>query len=193
MEVILVRHAPAVGNPEHRFLGITDAPLLPEGEALAEALAASMPPVEHVYTSPLRRARDTAALLWPGVEATVLYGLREVDFGVFENRTHAELMASEDPAYRSWLAQKSWEGYPGGDTFQEMEDRAAAAFAEAAADAAARRFARVGMVSHGGTIMALLRRCTDLKADFPENCGGFRLTIEPGAEPLRCIAAEELS
>ena len=29
MEVILVRHSIAVGNPERRFLGVTDAPLLP--------------------------------------------------------------------------------------------------------------------------------------------------------------------
>ena len=57
MEIILVRHSIAQGNPERRFLGVTDTPLLPEGIALAERRTAAMPPVEHVYVSPLRRAK----------------------------------------------------------------------------------------------------------------------------------------
>ena len=44
MEIILVRHSIAQGNPERRFLGVTDTPLLPEGIALAERRAAAMPP-----------------------------------------------------------------------------------------------------------------------------------------------------
>ena len=36
MEIILVRHSIAAGNPERRFLGVTDMPLLPEGIALAK-------------------------------------------------------------------------------------------------------------------------------------------------------------
>ena len=42
MEIILVRHSIAQGNPERRFLGVTDTPLLPEGIALAERRAAAM-------------------------------------------------------------------------------------------------------------------------------------------------------
>ena len=72
MEIILVRHSIAQGNPERRFLGVTDTPLLPEGIALAERRAAAMPPVEHVYVSPLRRARETAALLWPCIPETIV-------------------------------------------------------------------------------------------------------------------------
>ena len=127
MEIILVRHSIAQGNPERRFLGVTDTPLLPEGIALAKRRAAVMPPVEHVYVSPLRRACETAALLWPCIPETIVPGLREMDFGAFENRTHAELVAANDRAYLEWLAQERWDGYPGGETFSAMRMRVVAA------------------------------------------------------------------
>ena len=196
MEVILVRHSIAVGNPERRFLGVTDAPLLPEGIALAKARAAEMPPVEHVYASSLRRARETAALLWPGVPETAVPGLREMDFGLLENRPHAELMAAQDKTYLEWLAQEQWEGYPGGETFAAMRARVAEAFEAAVSDAVNRGYRRVGIVAHGGTIMLLLERYTEMRADFganrTENCGGFRLTVEPQNDGIRCTACAAL-
>lgn len=196
MEVILVRHSIAEGNPERRFLGVTDVPLLPEGVALAKKRAAAMPPVEHVYTSPLRRARETAALLWPGVPETAIPGLREMDFGILENRTHAELVAANDRTYLEWLVQEQWEGYPGGETFAEMRARVSAAFEEAVSDAGRRGCMRVGMVAHGGTILLLLEHYTDMRVDFganrTENCGGFRMEVELGPDGTRCNACTAL-
>ena len=196
MEIILVRHSIAQGNPERRFLGVTDTPLLPEGIALAERRAAAMPPVEHVYVSPLRRARETAALLWPCIPETIVPGLREMDFGAFENRTHAELVAANDRAYLEWLAQERWDGYPGGETYSAMRMRVAAAFEDSLFDADRRGCRRVGMVAHGGTILFLLERYTDVRTDFganrTENCGGFFLNVERSREGVRFMACMRL-
>ena len=63
----LVRHAMTQGNLEGRWLGTTDQPLGPEGVALAKANVRSTKAVpRRVWTSPLGRCRETAALLYPG-------------------------------------------------------------------------------------------------------------------------------
>ena len=59
MELILIRHGTTPGNLEHRFIGVTDHPLAPQGEALARETAPKLPPVEHVYRSPLLRCEQT--------------------------------------------------------------------------------------------------------------------------------------
>ena len=41
MELILIRHATTQGNLEHRFIGITDIPILPQGEDLARSVSGS--------------------------------------------------------------------------------------------------------------------------------------------------------
>ena len=102
LRLVLLRHGEAEGNRERRFLGLTDAPLTQAGETQAAEAAQRIPAVEHVYVSPLRRCRQTAGLVWPGVEQTVVEGLRETDFGPFEGKTHAEL--KDEPLYRQWLA-----------------------------------------------------------------------------------------
>ena len=59
MTVYLIRHGQTQGNLERRYIGSTDQPLCPAGR---EALG-PLPPVDRVYASPLRRCRETAALL----------------------------------------------------------------------------------------------------------------------------------
>ena len=88
MELILVRHGTTQGNKEKRFIGTLDVPLAPEGEELARRVGLHLPRVEHLYRSPIQRCRQTAELLWPGVEQTVVPGLRETDFGPFEGKNH---------------------------------------------------------------------------------------------------------
>ena len=89
MELILIRHGMTPGNLERRFVGSLDQPLAPQGEALARAVAPTLPPVEHLYVSPLTRCQQTAGLLWEGVARTTVPNLRETDFGPYEGKCHA--------------------------------------------------------------------------------------------------------
>lgn len=47
------------------------------------------------------RCRQTAALLFPGVEQRQVPQLRECAFGRFEEKTWEEL--KDDPLYRAWM------------------------------------------------------------------------------------------
>lgn len=91
----LIRHAQAQGNVEKRFQGRINLPLTEEGRKQSRQLAQRMQaiPLEAVYTSPLRRAWDTAL----PVAATrkqkpiLCPQLIEIDGGDFENHLFAEL------------------------------------------------------------------------------------------------------
>lgn len=64
MRLELIRHGETVLQKEHRYQGVTDAPLSPPGRDVLHP-AGVLP--ERVVVTPLRRTRETAELLFPGV------------------------------------------------------------------------------------------------------------------------------
>lgn len=192
MELILIRHATTQGNLEHRFIGVTDIPILPQGEALARAVAPSLPEVDHVYRSPLIRCQQTAALLWPRhKDHTVVPGLRETDFGPFEGKNHQEL--KDDPLYQQWLSDADLSKLPVGESVEACVLRLTAAIREVITDARAHGYSRVGVCTHGGSLMALMntlgipRRPHYYDWECP-NCSGFAVSVEEEPLALRVLA-----
>ena len=168
MELILMRHGTTQGNLEKRFIGTLDVPLTPQGEELARRVGPTLPKVAHIYRSTLLRCRQTAELLWPGVEMTVINELRETDFGPFEGKNHEEL--KDDPLYQAWIGQPgthlNFAAMPVGETAQQVVDRVSIGLEKLAKDAAARKFERVGVVSHGGALMGLLSKYGRPERDY---------------------------
>jgi broad specificity phosphatase PhoE len=82
--LLLVRHGRTAENASRRLLGRTDVPLDELGRRQAEALARSevLRGAARVVSSPLSRARDTAAALGPPV--TVDERWVEIDYGIFD-------------------------------------------------------------------------------------------------------------
>jgi len=128
-----VRHGESQANVDRVFanrLGCS-APLTPVGLAQAETLTRILKsvPVTHVYTSPLNRARQTAALVASefGVPSTTHDALREYDVGDFEGESYAG-----EGAWR-WLRYEAVERalregsdracHPGGERLVELEAR----------------------------------------------------------------------
>ena len=192
MELILIRHGTTQGNLEKRFIGMLDVPLAPQGEELARRVSPTLPRVEHIYRSPLLRCRQTAQLLWPDTEMTVIQGLRETDFGPFEGKNHQEL--KDDPLYQAWIGQGdrlNFAAMPVGETAEQVVDRVSAALAELVKDAAAHGYERVGVVSHGGALMGLLSKYGRPERDYYDwmcpNCGGFRMALDPDTLELTVL------
>ena len=69
-ELYLIRHGKTYGNTLGRYIGTTDEPLCEEGrEALQAIFEAGLYPMPDVlYGSPLKRCRETGAILFPGKE-----------------------------------------------------------------------------------------------------------------------------
>ena len=192
MELILLRHGTTQGNLERRFIGTTDLPLIPQGEALARQVSQTLPAVEHIYHSPLLRCVQTARLLWPDTDMTPVDDLRETDFGPFEGKNHEEL--KDDPLYQQWITTADMSRLPVGESTADMIPRVTRGIRWILDDACRRGFSRVGVVAHGGTLMALMSQWGRPERPFYgwmcANCCGWRLSAE--AEPLRLTVLEEI-
>jgi len=190
MELILVRHSITQGNLERRFIGRTDIPLAPEGEVLAQKARGMMPAIEALYVSPLRRCRQTAGCLWPDMEQQVVTDLQEMDFGIFEGKTHRELDGRAD--YQDWLDGKSSPG----ENPEDCGARAIAALKEIIRSASAQGQKRIGVVTHGGVMMAIMclagkpARANGFYEWYPDNASGWRLEVEE--EPFTLTVVEDI-
>jgi broad specificity phosphatase PhoE len=100
--LVIVRHGETDWSKAHRHTGRTDVPLTDEGVAEAARLKPALAgrPFALVLTSPLRRARETAALAgFP--DAELCDDLLEWDYGKDEGRTSAEIR-EERPGWSVW-------------------------------------------------------------------------------------------
>lgn len=195
MEIFLLRHGKTAGNLAGRYNGRTDEPLCAEGVAEAKRLGA-VAALPLVLVSPLRRARQTAALLFPNAAQRVVAGFGEMDFGVFEGRSAAEM--ENDPVYRAWVEGGCLGQCPGGDDLDAFIRRASGAF-EAEADRALEEgHRRLAIVAHGGTCAAVMHRFAGEERGYfgwmPKNLQGWyaRLTPEEWRKNRRFDAWEAL-
>ena len=133
MRVCLIGHASTGWNESSRIQGQTDIPLSPRGRA--EVSAWRLPPGSAgvaCLTSPLARARETAALL--GFAAAPADArLAEMRWGTFEGRTLAELRAEHGEAMRDLEALGLDFRPPGGESPRQVVDRLAACLRDVAA------------------------------------------------------------
>lgn len=181
MKIVLLRHSATKENLEHRFIGVTDVGLSPEGAAQAVRMAPEVPEVEKIYVSPLIRCIQTAVLIWPGVQSMVVEELRETDFGPFEGKTHEQLV--DDEMYNLWLScPEDPSVVPMVEDIAACGERASTALKKVVADAQARGYGQVGIVSHGGTLMSIMARHGRPSRDYYSwrmpNGGGYITALD---------------
>lgn len=165
MDIYLIRHGATAGNLEKRYVGSTDEPLLQESRGKLKKDRGRYPIPQYVVTSPMKRCKETAALLFPGIASEVEGGLRECEFGRFEYKNYQEL--SQDEEYQRWIDSGGFLPFPDGESQATFQARSCRAFAKSVRRMAEQGFASVAYVVHGGTIMAVLERfCTTKKAYF---------------------------
>ncbi len=185
VELILVRH----GLPVRREggAGPADPPLADVGAAQAQALAAWLTgePLDAVYSSPLLRARETAAPLSAssGLEVIVREDLAEWDR---DSTSYLPLEELKQAGHPDWhvLANRDWDAMPV-DVFA-FRDRVVT---EIDAIAAAHPSERVVVVCHGGVINAYTSDVLGLEDPLffdPRYTGFSRILVSSGG--VRSIA-----
>ncbi len=154
----LIRHAP-VPNPGAVIFGSSDPAADTSDWASASALAAILPENALWLTSPLRRARQTARALRPGVEPQSEPALAEQGFGDWEGLSH-DTVAARHPvqAARFW-EDPAGNAPPGGESFATVMDRVAEVLQRRTEAHAGRDLIAV---IHGGAIRAALALALDL-------------------------------
>jgi probable phosphoglycerate mutase len=84
--IILIRHGQTTSNAARLLVGQSDPALTELGERQARALRPYLLNVQEVWTSPLRRALDSAALALPDLPALVKPTFIEVDYGSLDGQ-----------------------------------------------------------------------------------------------------------
>jgi broad specificity phosphatase PhoE len=164
MRIHLIRHGECLSDTDDSFGGIADFALSPGGRkqasVLAESLAGSGLAV--IYSSPYRRALETAAIIRcrTGAPLTVVPGLCERNcFGVLSGVSRArarELFPHVLAAIKGRPGDfYSGELLTGAEPVEEFVARGTAAFHHVIADAQGCR--EVAVVTHGNVIRAIYR------------------------------------
>ena len=149
--VLLVRHGPTEWNESGRIQGRADIDLSQRGRA--QVARWRLPAVwaeARMLSSPLRRARETAAIL-TGRTPTIDHRLIEMDWGRFQGRRLADLRAEAPDVMPANEARGLDFRPPGGESPREVCARLRSLLAELAADPRP-----VVAVCHKGVIRAAL-------------------------------------
>jgi probable phosphoglycerate mutase len=176
MQLLLVRHALPV-RIDATGAGPADPPLSPEGVAQAEALARAWAgDVDAIWSSPMQRARETAAPLAAavGVDVAVDDDLAEMDR---DADAYIPLEELRDDAAAWADAVESWVGPAGEQLRADFRRRVVAAVDRIVR---AHRGQRVAVVCHGGVINAALAEVLGL----PQS-----LFFEPGYTSVSRVLA----
>lgn len=123
--IIFVRHGETEANRRRLALGRADPALTERGAAQAESLGRRLASeqVESVRSSPLRRARDTAAPIAAalGLEVVVDDRLVELDYGEWDTTSFADLPPD---ALAQWRNDPTF-APPGGESLRAVTARVA--------------------------------------------------------------------
>ena len=150
--IVLVRHGETDWNRDRRFQGHADIPLNAAGveqvRELAEQLSGETFSI--VYTSPLRRASESAALLGErlGLEVRPSDALMEVDVGAWSGLTVDEVEERFPEGFARWVEWRS-AGWSDGETYEQLGRRVVNGLKEIAEMHGGER---VLAVTHGGPI-----------------------------------------
>ena len=150
----LIRHAQT--DLAGRFCGQSDPPLNAAGHAQLPALLDRLAdsPLAAIYTSHLRRARETGdALAAPrGLTCLPAPGLAEIDFGTWEALTWEEI-EQRDPAYSTrWVTEFPALPTPGGEPIGTFKTRVLNSLAEVLAASSG----DLAIVTHAGCLRVVL-------------------------------------
>ena len=178
----LIRHGTTDANILGQYIGCkTDAPLSPEGLNELRLLKENMeyPEIDCLYSSPMLRCRQTAAVLYPDMGVTMVENLKEYDFGDFEGKTANELENNGD--FINWVSGKATP--PNGEDNTEFVKRLCVGLQQIVLDMIEKGKSEAAVIMHGGAIMMLLgatavprHRAVEWTADAGR---GYTLLITP--------------
>ncbi len=127
-EIILARHGETKWNVEEVFRGRIDIELNQTGIKQAELLAEHLSElkIEAVYSSPLKRALDTAQAIarHHKLKVNASPGLIDCDFGQWQGLQLQEVKDRYKELYQQWAESPQLIKIPDGESLDEVRERA---------------------------------------------------------------------
>ena len=128
--IYLVRHGQTAWNKEEIFRGRTDVPLNETGLREAQLAGEYFREMEihAIYSSPLLRAWETAQKIADvqRLEVRSLQGIIDMCFGEWEGQSLKDVQEKDGQRFQQWKNEPHLVKIPGGETLDEVRDRAMA-------------------------------------------------------------------
>jgi len=158
MKIYLIRHGKTEWNLQHKMQGQRDSPLIEEGliqlRLLGERLNNEC--FQAVYSSPLKRAVQSARVVFPGTELILRDELKEIALGDWEGRNYQQVKDQPLEEHEEfWEKPHLFQARPGGgeDIFA-VKERVVSLFNELISRHSFQD--SIALVSHTVVIKALL-------------------------------------
>lgn len=162
--LLLIRHGRSVWNAQGRIQGRADSPLDELGREQARRLAERLrqEAVVALYTSPLRRAQETADIIGRALDVPVVPDerLQEYDVGDIAGLTWEQVVERYPDVAHRWAEAQEELGIPGEEGHGPFRARVVAAFGDIVSRHAD---GPVGVVAHGGTLGTYLNHLIGLQ------------------------------
>jgi broad specificity phosphatase PhoE len=132
--IVLIRHGETDWNVEGRYQGQADPPLNAKGFQQAQKLANELTDsgIRNIYTSPLKRTRQTAELIAQNLEIQPIDEPRfmEIHQGDWQTRLRSEIEGLYPDLFKTWETDPWKVSPPGGEGLPEVRRRVYAALDE---------------------------------------------------------------
>ena len=177
-EIYFTRHGQTVWNLTKRLQGSANSELTEEGIERAKILSKRLNAIDLdcIYTSPIKRAYETALILKGNKDIDVICeeGLRELSFGEYEGHTEEELLKEG----RGQEIAKIFNGEmhvkcPKGETLEELYKRVGIALDNILAKSDNKK---ILIVSHGMALKAIVNYFRKDKGFYKEIMGQVTLS-----------------
>ncbi len=154
LQIHFIRHGETSANASGLYIGKTDLNITMESADELEKNSADgiYPIVQAVYASPLKRAMQSAILMFPGQDIIPVDSVSEYNFGDFEGKSAMEL--EEDEAYKDWIGGRL-PSPPNGESTRDFTVRICVGLRQIVEDMMANNVTSAAVVTHGGVIMSL--------------------------------------
>ena len=165
IKLILIRHGATKSNAEHKYLGKTNEALSSNGkmQLMENKKLQLYPDIDLLFTSPMKRCLQTAEILYPTLCPIQMKEWVEMDFGIFEGKNYMDL--KDDIQYQAWIDSNGLLPFPNGESREEFIARCDKGFQKMLNQIKLLKEEKnitdtptIGMIVHGGTIMALLSK-----------------------------------
>lgn len=176
---VLIRHGETNYNRDGRWQGArSDVPLNAAGRDQALQVVERLRgwPLVAIYTSPLRRARETATPLAIelGLDPVVIEELREMDHGEWEGKTRSEILAGWEAEHDAFEADPTGVRRPGGESYGDLAERVWPVLDRLTE---LHRGQQIALVTHAGPIRLMLSRTLGRPLTEREEFGTENATV----------------
>ena len=168
VKINFIRHGKTASNDKHLYISKTDEGLSESGRQEIEM--GNYPPCDLCFTSGYKRSNETSEIIYKKSDIIEIPYFAELDFGDFEGKGYEDL--KDNPEYQKWLDNRGLTATPNGESREDFVKRLCTGFALVLEKA--KEANEISLIVHGGTIMGLISKYTEL--DYYEiqlKCGEY--------------------